>query len=152
MSKHSHHPGNTSESTFHLSGLHCHSCELLVEREMKKIPGIDSVKISHKDGVLRIRSKSPIDPESVRLAAKQSGYPVEENAPKSGKGKNTLHPETLVRDTIFGLIVALLVWFLIPGLAKTFDPTGGITGSTGLVLTALITGLAAGVSTCMAIA
>lgn len=42
------------EYIFHLSGLHCRSCELLVEHEMKKIKGIDSVKISHKNGILHI--------------------------------------------------------------------------------------------------
>lgn len=138
------------ENVFHLSGLHCRSCELLVEHEMKKIPEIDSVKISHKNGILHIHSKGVIDPEKVRQAAEHAGYPIDHSP--SGNAKNILHPETLVRDTILGIIVALLMWYLIPGIAKTFDPTGGISGSTGLILTALITGLAAGVSTCMAIA
>lgn len=118
---------------------------------MKKIPGIDSMKISHKDGILHIHSSRPVDSESVRAAAERAGYPIDENPHPFGKTKNILHPETLLRDTIIGLTIALLVWFLIPGLSKTFDPTGGISGSTGLILTALITGLAAGVSTCMAI-
>lgn len=150
--KHSNHSKNVSEGVFHLSGLHCRSCELLVEHEMKKIPGIDSMKISHKDGILHIRSSHGVDSESVRAAAERAGYPIDENPHPSGKMKNVLHPETLVRDTVLGLMVAALAWFLIPSIAKSFDPTGGISGSTGLILTALITGLAAGVSTCMAIA
>ncbi len=150
--KYKKHQSNSNESVFHLSGLHCRSCELLVEHEMKKIPGIDSVKISHKDGILRIHSSHGVDTESVRAAAEHAGYPIEENPHPSGKTKNVLHPETLVRDTVLGLMVAALAWFLIPSIAKSFDPTGGISGSTGLILTALITGLAAGVSTCMAIA
>jgi len=127
------------ENVFHLSGLHCRSCELLVEHEIKKIPGVDSVKISHKNGILHIRSSSPVNSEVIREAAERAGYAIDENPHPSGKTKNILHPETLLRDTIIGLIIALLIWFLIPGLAKTFDPTGGISGSTGLILTALIT-------------
>lgn len=149
--KHSNHSKSAPERVFHLSGLHCRSCELLVEHEMKKIPGIDSIKISHKDGVLHVHSSRPVDSEAVHAAAQRAGYPIDENPHPSGKSKNVLHPETLIRDTVLGLAVAVAAWFFLPALAKTFDPTGGISGSTGLVLTALITGLAAGVSTCMAI-
>jgi sulfite exporter TauE/SafE/copper chaperone CopZ len=138
------------EYTFQLSGLHCRSCELLVEHEVKKIPGIDSVKISHKDGILRIHSSEPIDTKIIWEATKRAGYPISNTSVKGAK--NIPHPETLIRDTIFGIAIAVLIWFFLPSVSKMFDPTGGISGSTGLILTALITGLAAGVSTCMALA
>jgi copper chaperone CopZ len=43
-----------SNEKIHLKGMHCRSCEILIEEELKKIKGVNEVSVSHTNGTADI--------------------------------------------------------------------------------------------------
>ncbi len=45
---------------FYISGMTCQSCEVIIERQLKKIDGVSCVSVSQKNGALEIESDKPL--------------------------------------------------------------------------------------------
>lgn len=129
-----------------IRGMHCKSCEILVEQNLKKINGIKEVKVDHKTGQAEISYESPMpDQNKILRAVKDAGYDLggkKEKPPLFSKDwqdyKNLVYA---------GLII--LAGYLIAKWFGLFDLNINTT-SDGLFI-ALLVGLVAGISTCMAL-
>lgn len=127
-----------------IKGMHCTSCEILVEDNLKEIPGVQSVKVNYKDGLAEVRCDQKPSETAIAKAVKAAGYSV-------GKKEKLPFISTKVEDyvdlAIAGFIVfALYVFGKVTGLFNLTAPTASTNAFVPLMV-----GLVAGVSTCMAL-
>jgi copper chaperone CopZ len=62
-------------TTIQTSGMHCPSCAMLIEMNVSDLPGVDSVKASHGDGLTTV-SFDPAKVDAARIAEeiRAAGY------------------------------------------------------------------------------
>jgi uncharacterized protein len=130
--------------TVPIRGMHCHSCELLVEQNIKKIKGVVKVRAKQKSGLAEVYYEN-IQPTPLELsqAVKNAGYEVgnKEKLPWFSK-------DWLDYKDLFKAAVILIVLYFTARFFGLFNLNVN-TSSTSLGIVLLV-GLVAGVSTCMA--
>ena len=60
--------------TVDISGMHCRSCEILVEGELKKISQIKSVLVNNRKGTAEIEYEGHLSPAEIERAVCCAGY------------------------------------------------------------------------------
>jgi sulfite exporter TauE/SafE/copper chaperone CopZ len=136
-----------------IEGMHCRSCEILVERKFREIPGVRKVSVSSASGVAVIEHDAAVQPslEKLQQAVKGDGYKVRnlkgdaDNGADNGNGERPCLWE-LVAAFLMAGVVAWIVsrnWLSADSLVS--DKSVGF-------WSALVVGLVAGVSSCMAVA
>jgi len=136
-------------TTVRISGMTCASCELLLERKLKAMPGVQSVDVNHKTGIGCITATAGKEPsiESLSSAIEKAGYSVLE-----GDETNALSLSPDKRKWM-EIGASLLVIFALYKLMQTFDLVS-LTPSTSDVLSVggiFLIGLVAGTSSCLAV-
>lgn len=136
-----------NKTTVHVKGMHCRSCEILVEDELTKIPGVCAVEVSQKKGTAEIFYKTvSIDENNVVKAVQNAGYEIGRDDIKPFFSKN---PNDYIDIGIAGIILAILYLLINDlGLLKLFTISSNNTSSLPVVF---LIGLTAGLSTCMAL-
>lgn len=128
-----------------IKGMHCRSCEMLVEDELLKIPGVSCVKVNQKKGIAEISHKAPINLNDIAAAVHDAGYSV---------GKDTRAFFSTDKQNYKELGIAIIILFNIWGLLTVTGGfsvnTSGLTNFASIPVVFLI-GLTAGISTCMAL-
>ena len=141
------------QKTFNIKGMHCNSCENLIESELKEEKGVIYVSASYVDEKVKVEfNEDEISENKIKGIIKKLGYDVLEHGGEDekikGKQKIELNVQQKSSDKtgIFVLIgsVALLVfivyWFFLRGIDIQI-PGGGETGSIFLLfLVGLLTG------------
>jgi len=126
--------------------MHCASCEILVGQELKKIPGLTSVYVSQKRAlaIVKYPDTAQVNDKDIIKAVQEAGYEVGHNQKLPWISRNPADYKDLARAGGIFLVIYLVVrWFNLVDLG--FDaPNSG-------VAVALLVGLVAGVSTCMAL-
>ncbi len=132
--------------TVPIKGMHCRSCELLIEEALKNIPDVKKVDVSYRSGKVDLYFKkgASLHDEAIYQAVKDAGYDVGARDKVDWISKD----ENDYNYLLNGAIILILLYFL----AKQ---TGILdysvnTESTSLFVV-LMVGLVAGVSTCMAL-
>ena len=65
-------------TSFHLYGMHCSSCAGLIERKIKKLPGIKEVHVNYgAEKALVAFDSGVVDEERIKAAVKDAGYRAE---------------------------------------------------------------------------
>jgi uncharacterized protein len=127
-----------------IRGMHCRSCEITLTDKLKQIKGVNKAEVSLKTKTAKVYSEKRLKDSSLKRAVESAGY-------KIGYDKEPFLSKNpkVYRDVVFGsLIVALALAIVInTGLA---DINTGNIASQGPIV-ALIVGLTAGLSTCMAL-
>ncbi len=128
-----------------ISGMHCASCEILIGKELKKISEINNVQISHKTGIANISyNNTPPSEESIQEAVKNAGYTLGDNKALPWISKDKKDYENFFKAAAIFAILYLIVRML--GLGELSIDT-----ESKSVSVALLVGLVAGISTCMAL-
>lgn len=130
-----------------IKGMHCRSCELLIEDELKNIPGVKKVDVSHQKACAEIYYNSPsLKVNDVNNAIQKAGYNVgfSEKPPIFSKNIDDY------MDIIYVIFPLFFLYILIDGLGFTKYFATSANHPTNLFAVALI-GLTAGFSTCMAL-
>ncbi|MBU3978504.1 sulfite exporter TauE/SafE family protein [Patescibacteria group bacterium] len=128
-----------------IKGMHCASCELLIEEEVTKIPGVRRCKVNYRKGRAEITHDGQIDSVLIKSAIEEAGYSI-------GKDEGHFFSRNPKDYLDLGLAAfALFAIFLLAQALGVFE-LGSRTGSNynSLPVVFLI-GLTAGISTCMAI-
>lgn len=127
-----------------IAGLHCKACEILSENRLNKINNVVGSKVNFRTGQAEIfyDNEQP-DLSEIRRALKEIGYRLDENSPKQKAGAG---PDTAWLST--GLLIIIV--FLLIRQFNFFDLSGLISSEFSWPL-ALLVGLIAGVSTCLAL-
>lgn len=136
-----------NSTTISIKGMHCRSCELLVESHLKDLENVERVDVNHSSGEARVfyKGERPSD-EILTAAIMKSGYEV---------GKEEKKPFIdLSSENLWLLTGASAIIFAIAMLLRIFGINdinlGRDISEPGLGMVVLI-GLVAGISTCMAI-
>lgn len=142
-------PSNERYATVCIGGMTCASCELLLEKKLKAVPGIKHVDVDHKSGIARITANADSVPSGELIAAviSKAGYSIQEEGMPT---LSTLSPDKRKWLEIGG---ALLVIFALYKLLQAFDlvslapSTSGVLSLGGI----FVIGLVAGTTSCLAV-
>ncbi len=132
-----------------IQGMTCRSCEVLIERKLKALPGVIDANVSHRTGIASITAQSNNLPSSEKIEAviRKAGYTLAGDE----ASKVTSNAESQRWFEIGG---SLLIIFVIYELLSTFDlvslapSTSGVLSLGGI----FVIGLVAGTSSCLAVA
>lgn len=128
-----------------IKGMHCRSCEILIEDELTKINGIKKAVVDHKNGTAEIFYSGRFNKESVKKAIENAGYSL---------GKEKLQFISLDYYDYLELGVIFIILMLLYLIAKNlglFNLTNSISSNYSNLSVVLLIGLTAGVSSCMAL-
>lgn len=126
--------------------MHCRSCEILIEDELRKVKGVKGVYVNHKTGIADVDCECELDQSEVSCAIESAGYAVGEDGKLPIVSKN--------RKDYIELGIAFFITVALYFVAKTlgiFDLGKSITGNYSSLPVVFLVGLTAGVSTCMAL-
>lgn len=129
-----------------IKGMTCASCELLIERKLKKIPGVQKVHSNHRTGftVVKVDPSNPPSPQQVEAAINEAGYSLSEKSEKKLEEDNQKWIEIggslLVLFALYQVLKGLDVF----NLAPSVEGVGTLSG-------VFVIGLVAGTSSCLAV-
>ena len=132
-----------------VQGMTCSSCEVLIERNLKKISGVEKVTVSRAKERAEVECADHVQIDELQKAIKDKGYTITENSEQSSK-------EFIIKDkerySEIGavLVVLFAAYFLLTQfdiLPKNFGVTDNM--SYGFIF---VIGLVAATSTCLAVA
>lgn len=135
---------------YKIHGMHCASCEVLIERSLKKVPGVEHVSVNHANGKATIMCSRVPAAQELQDAIKNNDYRVTawgetQNAAMQPLAKNTKRDYKeigIVFFVIAAVYIILRQYRLVPEI--------GVSDSMGLGFV-LVIGLVAAVSSCIAV-
>jgi sulfite exporter TauE/SafE/copper chaperone CopZ len=128
-----------------IRGMHCASCEILIGEQLKNISGVTMVSVNQKRALAEITycGAQPSN-ETIARSVQEAGYSVGQKERLTWFSRNRADYRDLIRA---GAILFVIYWF-----AKQFNLFSLDIGDSNTgVAVALLVGLVAGVSTCMAL-
>jgi len=129
--------------TYYIKGMHCASCEMLIEKKLLEFPGVSFADASLAKGLVNIEyNQDKPSIEALNKKFKESGYSFSEKGPEAqpkNKGIWSSLGISLIVVAIFLIITKL-------GLASLLNVS-----SNSSLLSFFIFGLIAGVSSCAAL-
>lgn len=128
-----------------IEGMHCRSCEITLKQELEKVPRVIAASASLKTQTATLEAISQPSQSDLAKAVQAAGYTI-------GSARQPWFSRNVrdYKDLCLGILVisGLVVAYNIFNVDRLIS-TGSI--SSGGVGVALLTGLAAGISTCMAL-
>ncbi len=133
-----------------VQGMTCSSCEVLIERSLKQVPGVKNVHVSRAAEKAVVECSDDVKLEQLQQAVKEKGYTLSEGNSStsshslSGEAKKTHYRE------IGAVIVFIFAVYLLLQQFNIFPENFGVTDnmSYGFVF---VLGLIAATSTCLAV-
>ncbi len=127
-----------------IRGMTCSSCEILLERKLKAVPGVTSVSIDHHTGIATISAKKDSLPSSTKIEAviRKAGYTMSENETPQANNQQWLE----IGGSLL-VIFALYKIFAAFDLVSLAPSTSGVLSIGGV----FVIGLVAGTSSCLAV-
>lgn len=134
---------------FKISGMHCASCEVLIEQKFKELPGVEKVTVNHTSGRADLICAKEPDIRKLQALIKEDGYVVSSWQDRNGTAATAIvekAPEYAKIGWMFLVVVSLYY------VLKQFDflPSISVTEHMSYGLVFLI-GLFAAVSSCIAV-
>ena len=130
-----------------IKGMHCRSCELIIEEKLKEIPQVKKIEVNYKLGeaVIHYEGEAP-GQNLIRESVIEAGYEVGKEGRRSFFNTNIDN----LSEVIIGIAILLFLYLVLKSFGLTninFNPD---TSGAGLGLPFMV-GLIAGISTCMAL-
>ncbi len=146
-----------------IAGMTCASCEVLIERKLRKLPGISGVHVSHARGEAQLTCTTEPSAQELNDALNEQGYTVTTLEETGHRQQEADEPHPAVKTgnagtpisrkrelfeigKVFFIIVALFIILRRLDIIPSFGISEGM--SYGIVF---LIGLVAAVSTCMAV-
>ncbi len=135
-----------NKTTIPIKGMHCRSCELLIEDELKTVSGVKRVEVSWKKACADVYYEKEVNNDDIRQVIVKAGYKIgiEEKKPLFSKNLEDYVEVAVAGVALFFMYIALNIF----GLNQYFNVS--TVSPSGLIPIFLI-GLTAGFSTCMAL-
>ena len=130
--------------TLYIKGMHCPSCEILITDKFKEMSNVTEVKSDFKKQEAEVYFSGHLDQDIVNKKIQAFGYEIVER-------ENNFDDKKSLGKKIFEALLITIGLFLVYLIAKEINiiPTINITGNLNLI-TVLLLGLVASISTCMA--
>lgn len=135
-------------ATICIGGMTCASCELLLERKLKHVAGVERVDADHKSGTATIVASAETLPNNDSLAAavREAGYEILDRQPPRSQTAYDLR-KWLEIGLSLAIILVLAKVFGAMDLVSIAPSTSGALSLGGVFLI----GLVAGTSSCLAV-
>jgi uncharacterized protein len=136
--------GSRLTTTVPVAGMTCRACEVRIGRHVGRLPGVEKVTASAVHGRVVIESTRPIAPDAIERALHDAGYEI-------GRTAWIERDRSVWLTAAAGaaLVAGVVVVARLTGIADIASGAGDL--ASGGLLVALLLGLTAGVSTCMAL-
>jgi uncharacterized protein len=135
------------KTTIKIEGMHCKSCEVMLEERLGQIKGVQRCFVSRKSGKAELTCNEPISQHEIEKAVEQSGYRVAETH-ESGYQREKLELMDYAEIGSIVLLVGIAALILNQlGIAKYMPNTQGSVSPA----VSLLVGIVASISTCMAL-
>jgi sulfite exporter TauE/SafE/copper chaperone CopZ len=131
--------------TLDIKGMHCRSCEILLEDNIGEVGGVKKVRTNYKKGIAEIEYDEEPDRKAIEHAVAAAGYSLGKEDKKHFFSRN---PQDYLELGAVTMILFVIYLVLKTTGVLSFDLK--INSNPGLI-GVLIVGLTAGVSTCMAL-
>ena len=144
---------NMKKLNLQVKGMTCSSCEVLIERNLKKVLGVEKVKVSRAKEQAEVECSDNVKLEDLQDAVRDKGYTLyASNDPIDNPPKSYFILKDKERYSEIGAVLVILfaVYFLLTQfnlLPKNFGVTDNM--SYGFIF---VIGLVAATSTCLAVA
>lgn len=137
----------TKTHIYPISGMHCRSCEILIARHVRQIPGVVDVRVDHRASTARVTTAdgTHIDQGIVRDAVRAAGYDIG----RPQKPPLISRSAFVWTDALVASCIVFIGWLIIKITGLDTIVSGGSSSVTAT--SAVIIGLTAGISTCMAL-
>lgn len=137
----------TKKITIPISGMHCRSCEILVEKKLSEIPEVESSNVKYKKGTAEIHytSQKP-NMHEVEEAIREAGYDVGVSADRPFFSRDIND----YKDLGIALLFLSGIYIVLKNFGITSVNIGGGSNPSSLPVVFLV-GITAGLSTCMAL-
>lgn len=134
------------KQTVFIQGMHCRSCEILIEDGMKDISGVRSVRVNHKTGTAEVTYKGHLDTQAIQSVVEEAGYVL-------GKPEALPFISTRKEDwNQLSMVAMILVSVYFIGRWLGVFNLGSLASNNYSSLPVVfLVGLTAGISTCMAL-
>ncbi|MFA5945990.1 MAG: sulfite exporter TauE/SafE family protein [Patescibacteria group bacterium] len=134
--------------TFQIDGMHCRSCEVLIERSAKELPGVKGVRVDAKTGIANLYccEEANVDAGTLERAIGNADYHVRLPS-ETAVAVKAVKPS--IPEIIFLFAVVYIAGWLLGQfgfLQAGFDATSQVT-----VVGSFLLGLLAGTSSCLAV-
>lgn len=131
------------QKVINIKGMHCRSCELLVEDNLLTIPGVQKARVDHRKGTAVITYEKRPDESAIISAVRSSGYEVgNENLPLISRDLGDYI------NLVWAGFILVAVYTLIRALGV--NDLFSVSGDYSSLWIVLLVGLTAGFSSCMA--
>ncbi len=134
------------KQTVFIQGMHCRSCEILIEDGIKDIAGVRSVKVNHKTGTAEVAYKGHLDARIIQSVVEEAGYVL---------GKPEVLPFISTRkedwNQLSMVAMILVSLYFIGRWLGVFNLSGLASNNYSSLPVVFLVGLTAGISTCMAL-
>lgn len=138
----------STHSTLYIQGMHCRSCEVLIERNLKHIRGVTHVRAHYKTGRVAITYEEHVPAiETLSKAVEDAGYTLGD-APQTRPAFFSRNPKDYAE--LFIAAGSLFILFVLLRFSGFLDIAVNF-GTAPSYLVVVLVGLVAGVSTCMAL-
>ncbi len=135
-----------NKQTIPIKGMHCRSCEILLEEKLKELPEVKNVRVIYKKNEAVIYSDLPISTEKIKSTVEAAGYRIGINDTKPWLSRD----HQTYKQIGLSLIVLLLLYFIGKKLGL-FNLSTSDSNNPSSLAVILVVGLTAGFSTCMAL-
>ena len=131
---------------YNIKGMHCRSCEMLLEKNISRIEDVKNVEVSYKKGVAEVEFvHGAANDTAIAKAVQEAGYSLGQGGKLPWLSGDS--------DTWFDIMLgvsALMVLFMAGKLLGVFNGIGTAFGAAPTYPIVFVIGLTAGISTCMA--
>ena len=141
----------------HVQGMTCASCEVLIERKLRNVPGVHHVNVSRSTEEAKIQCEDNVTIGDLQAVIQEKGYTLSEQQEGAGKqsSQSLIAPFIDMNKKRFAEIGA--VFLLIAGLYLILKQVNLLPSSFSITETmgygfVFIIGLVAATSTCLAVA
>ncbi|MBM2820312.1 MAG: heavy metal-associated protein [Candidatus Berkelbacteria bacterium] len=128
-----------------IKGMHCRSCEILIENNLRRIPGFSNTNVSYKKSEAEIYSTHPLSQELINKAISEAGYEIGSDQ-KAWISRNPAE----YKDIAIAFLVLAILYFAAKNLG-IFNFSFATSSKPSSLAVVLVVGLTAGISTCMAL-
>ncbi len=133
---------------FKIHGMHCTSCEILIEQRLKKIDGVQNVHIKHHNGIATLECSRIPSIDELQKAITHEDYRI--TGLKETNPFESQRPKKIVDYIELGAIFTIVTAIYIVLKQLNIIPDVGITEGMGYGIVFLI-GLVAAFSSCLAV-
>ncbi|MBI1970886.1 sulfite exporter TauE/SafE family protein [Candidatus Woesearchaeota archaeon] len=140
---------------FHVQGMTCASCEVLIERKLRNVPGVHHVNVSRSTEEAKVQCEDNVTINDLQAVIQEKGYTLSEQQEGTSSQTTPFRPFIDMNKRRFAEIGA--VFLLIAGLYLILKQVDLLPSSFSITETmgygfVFIIGLVAATSTCLAVA